>query len=48
VIATKVLDRIGELLREKGFTLEEMIEARKAGAGQARRRDVWHSDKQAR
>jgi len=27
VIATKALDRIGELLREKGITLEEMIES---------------------
>jgi AbrB family looped-hinge helix DNA binding protein len=27
VIATQALDRIGELLREKGITLEEMIES---------------------
>jgi AbrB family looped-hinge helix DNA binding protein len=27
VIATRALDRIGELLREKGITLEEMIES---------------------
>jgi AbrB family looped-hinge helix DNA binding protein len=25
IVATKALDRIGELLREKGITLEEMI-----------------------
>jgi len=27
VIATKALDRIGELLKEKGLTLEELIES---------------------
>lgn len=27
VIATRALDRIGELLREKGITLEDMIES---------------------
>lgn len=34
VVAIKALDRIGELLREKGLTLEELIESGREIRGQ--------------